>query len=217
MTDRRPEPLLELRERFREAAAREMTPSAPRVRRRRRRALVAGLAAAGATGGIAVATQLISVGSPRADQSQKTKRYDVPNGAGLIAVTAPDANRALPWGVLVYRASGGDRCATVGHVRGAELGEIRDGAFRPLPQDSGGACGDIARGPFFADLRHLDGRSLLFGRARQDVVSMQASHGARVRRTSTGPGGAFLFVFDAGLGVSEIDLVGLGAGGKPIR
>lgn len=215
MTEQRPEPLNELREQFRAAAAREMaTPAAHRTRRRRRVIAVA-LAAIGATGGIAVATQLISVGSPRPDP-QKGSRYRVPAGSGTIAITAPDRERSLPWGVLVYRSSTGENCAAVGHVRAGQLGELRNGSFRPSTDRSGGACRKPGRAPFVVDVRYLDGRSLVFGRARDDVESMRANYRGRTRQAKTGAGGAFLFVFDAGLRSGEVELTALGADGRAL-
>lgn len=215
------DPLIELRESFRAAAAREIareqTAASPVTQRRRRRRWLVGtgLAAVTATGGLAAATQLISTGSPREDREQKSPRY-VRGGDGVIALSAPDPEQRLPWGVVVYRSPSAEQCALVGQLRGNELGLVDDGAFHAFERRTAGACGPVGRVPLFFDLRYLNGRSLVYGRARRDAASVQISHEGETRSIRPGVGGAFLFVFDAGLAGGSFRLAALDGEGKPL-
>lgn len=219
MTNER-NPLDELRESFRAAAVRqierEQATSSSRRPRHRRWMLGAAVTAVCASGGFAAATQLISAGSPRKDVEQRSSRY-VWNGEGLIALTAKDATQQLPWGVIVYRSPSKQDCALVGQLRGNELGVIDHGKFRRFEERTGGACGPKSRIPLFFDLRYLNGRSLVFGRVRSDVATVRITHEGRSRELKRGPGGAFLFVFDAGLKSGTFKLTGLDRRHRPVQ
>ncbi len=213
----RPAILDEMREQFRAAAARELHAEArPRRQRWARPMAIVAVAIVGAGGGVALATRLISVGKPRHEPEQRNQRYDVPGGGGTIAVTATDKRQPLPWGVLVYRSSAGDTCAAVGLVRGAQLGDVANGRFRPFGHPFGGPCGDLNDAPYFVEVRNLNGRFVVFGRARRGVRTMLARRrGGEERRAAVGVGGAFLFVYSGDVKSSDIHLVALDRAGRP--
>jgi hypothetical protein len=183
--------LEELREGLREAARRDVEAGRSRNRRRHRRvtgfvvlALLGGGAAAGAA-------DLISVGEPVREPA-RSPAYR-PQGAThlQIALTARSGGD-LPYGVVTYTARNGDRCALAGVIRGAQLGIMQDGTFRPYASDRTGAC--RAGTKLFHDSSVLGGRTLLYGRAAPSTrfVRLEGTD----RRVPVGPGGAFLFVFD---------------------
>lgn len=213
MTAPEKRPFTAMREEFRAAAAREMRPE-PR-RRTHRRFVVALLAAIGVTGSVAAATQLISIGEPRREPVEKSDRFK-PEVAGIIAVTAPDPDRTLPWGVLIYRAADGERCALAGQLRGTQLGAIEGDRFRPFEDRSSGICARSDRSPYHADVRFIDGRSVVYGRARAGVVALEAAYTNGRRRAPTGVGGAFLFVFDGQLRPRDLRLRAVDAAGRTI-
>lgn len=209
----------ELRERFRAAAAVDVADHAPERRRRfsRRGALVV-LALLGVTGGLAAAGGLISTGEPTPEPAGKGpgQRY-TPGADRRIVLTAPDADRPLPWGVEIYRARTGELCAIVGQARGPELGQLSGGHFRPYEPNFSGACGSVKHAPFFVDVREIDGRRLVYGRARTEVAKIRLRVGSRDYEATVEAGGAFLFVFDAADTPSPTAIVGLDAGGRRIK
>lgn len=207
-------PFDDLREQFRAAAAREQAKSSRRRWFTRRAPVTLAFGALALSGGAAVATQLIATGEPKPEVAAKSDRFR-PATAGTIAVTAADPDQPLPWGVLVYQTAAGEDCAIVGQVRGAQLGIIDGKVFRPFEDRTSGSCRSVDRLPFQFDIRYLAGRSLVFGRARADVATMEAVHRGRRQRAETGAAGAYLFVFDAGLKPSEFKLRALRADGKP--
>lgn len=198
-----PDPLERLRAQVAAAAEREM-PQAARRRRIRWRAPIVVLAVLAGSAGVATAVNLISIGSEHPGNDESARRYGSQSGAGTIAVSAADPGSELPWGVLVY-AKGNSSCAIVGQVRGEKLGLIRDGSFHPFGSRSGAACGDLKDHELFYDLRPLGKRSLVYGRAAPGVktVELVETDGGRRQTAQTGSGGAFLFVFDAGLSISD--------------
>jgi hypothetical protein len=182
----------ELRESLREAARRDVEADRSRHRRRRRRAtgivilaLFGGAAAAGAA-------DLISVGEPVREPSRSSAYR--PGGATQlqIALTARSEGK-LPYGVLTYTARNGDRCALAGVIRGAQLGLMEGGKFRPFTSDRTGACRSGTK--LFNDFAVLGDRTLVYGRAAPSTRFVRVE--ATDRRVRVGPGGAFLFVFDA--------------------
>jgi hypothetical protein len=213
MTEPPLDPLRHLREEFRSAASRRI---AVEGRARRRRGALAAVAAIVATGGVAAATQLISTGTPTKETPRKppNSRY-APAKLGQLAVTADDPGFALPWGLVIYSAKGGEQCALVGQARGSDLGLITDGVFHPYERRTGGACGDIGHVPYFLDFRFLKDRTLLYGRTRRDAARVRLQvPGEPTRSAATGPGGAFLFVFNGRLGAAGMRFVALDRDGK---
>ncbi len=183
----------ELRESLRAAASRDVEASQARSRRRRRRAtgaivavLLGGAAAAGAA-------DLISVGEPIPDSRVQEANYKPRGGNGFtIAVTAPSEDPKLPYGVGLYTANNGARCAVAGQVRGFSLGAVERGTFRPYTTDRIGVCAKPGR-PTYGAITYR-GRSLVFG------ITGKGDRTVRVAGTSAdkevGPERAFLFVFD---------------------
>lgn len=206
------DPLEDLREQFRAAAIRDAERSTlgRKLKRHRRGLAILAVALVGSTG-LAAAVDLISVGTKRPGNPESARRFGLPDGRGIIAVTAPDPGRPVPWAVVVYRSDAGKQCAIAGQLRASDLGEVRDGTFHPFLDDSGAACGDLAENRFFADFRRLDGRLIVFGRANARIASIEARYGSGMRRRArVESGGAFLFVFDGGTDVGAVRLAPVG-------
>jgi hypothetical protein len=144
----------ELRESLREAARVDVEAARRRRRRRRRRTggvlaviLVGGAAAAGAT-------DLISVGEPAKPPAKDLPAHYQQSGRVQLLQTAPSGTKE-PYGLGTYTAKNGQRCFLIGQVRGAQLGLVERGTFRPYPEDRSGPCqvsgksvhGSIVAGP----------------------------------------------------------------------
>jgi hypothetical protein len=185
----------ELRENLRAAAHRDVEAEHSRLRRRRKRRTT-GVLAALLLGGAAAAgaAELISIGEPVRDTRRQVDKYRPPPGTTgyQLAATAPSGN-GPPFGVAVYTARNGEHCVLAGQVRGATLGVVERGVFRPYATTQAGACRAQRRS--FYDERQLGGRYLVYGRANAKVRAIRVvSTGKRV---PPGVGGAFLFVYDA--------------------
>jgi hypothetical protein len=193
----------ELREGLREAASRDV--EANRARSRRRRWQATGLLVLALLGGgaAATATDLISVGEPVPDAIPQGARYRPAAGERRQITVTTSAGAELPFGVAVYDATNGDRCALAGVIRGVQIGILIGDEFRPYPADRPGACRDHGR--MFLDWVTVAGRALLYGRASPGTRAV------RLRETGqsfpVGADGAFLFVFDARrrLNVDELE------------
>ena len=99
-----------------------------------------------------------------------------------------------PFAVGVYTAGNGQSCAIVGRLRGAELGELRGGTFRPYGNARSGVCRSAGLGVI--DQVEREGRVLVYGRAPRGTRSVRVIETGN--RVEPGPGGAFLFVYDRG-------------------
>jgi hypothetical protein len=180
----------ELREGLREAARRDVEAGRFRNRRRRRRAtgfVILALLGGGAAAG---AADLISVGEPLRDPAEQTPAYRPAGARDLqIALTTPSGGK-LPYGVVIYTARNGQRCALAGVIRGASLGLVDNGKFRPYGSGRTGSC-MVGTRPF-QDQIALGDRTLIYGRAapRTRTVRLKGIPG----EAPVGKGGAFLFV-----------------------
>jgi hypothetical protein len=217
------DPLDTLREQFRAAAARDIAGEQPARPRRRRwrsgRTAAIAVAVVAGTAGLAAAGGLISIGEPKPDIPGKAERYQ-PSGTPQIAVQAPiEEGHELPFAVAVYEARTGEPCALAGLARGGELGEIENGTFRPYVGTSIGACGSSPDGPIIVLSNDtMDGRLLVFGRARDGLPKVRASVGGDDYTATTGLGGAFLFVFDSGrTSLTTLRVTALDANGKAVN
>ena len=155
-------------------------------------------------GGAAVATaaDLISIGEPVEDPRGKSS-YTVPGDARVqLAVTAASGG-ALPFGVGIYTAGNGDRCAIAGQVRGTTLGAVERGVFRPFAAGRTGSC-DATRS--FFDTGTIAGRTVVFGRAAAAVRLVRVTVEGKPASARPGRGGAFLFVYDSGTPREGIDV-----------
>jgi hypothetical protein len=167
--------------------------------------------------GAAGAAELISIGEPVDDPKPRGEGVQ-PVAAGEIAVTAPDAEQPVPWALRIYD-SGDQQCALAGQLRGNTLGIASEGRFRPYAKDTGGACGQLDRLPYFVAVRQFGGerpRTLLFGRAGTRVTRLDVRHGGRHDSTRPARGGAFLFVFEGTVPSRAFQLTALDASGEPV-
>ena len=213
----RPEPTTTAREALREqllaAARREQAKPAEvakrRRRRRQRRGLGLGVAVLLGGAVAATATDLISTGEPVRDSGFSGEKYRpaVPGAPDLVA-QAPDPDGGTTWGVGVYESANGLSCAIAGHVRGTQLGLMRDGTFHPYRADSRGACGRLGSRPVIFDTMTFGGakpRTLLFGRTRAAGGTVLAQDGAKVRTARTARDGGFIFVYEGRHTIGELN------------
>ena len=77
-------------------------------------------------------------------------------------VTARSGSK-YPFGVAIYTAKNGQRCAIAGEARGSSLGRVRGDTFRPYDATQAGACGSA--NALFHSAIDIGDRTLLFGRA----------------------------------------------------
>lgn len=186
----------ELRENLRRAAQRQV--QARRARRRRRQTLGIVLAGVLLVAGGATAAELISVGEPARDRPGMPAGQRPQTGQpGELVLRAPDAQAGGSWGARVYESRTGTQCILAGWVRGATLGRVEGSRFRPYPTDATGSCGSLPRSQFFfAVTPHAEPRprTLVYGRARDDVRALRVDDGQRTHRVQPGPDGAFLLV-----------------------
>ena len=96
---------------------------------------------------------------------------------------------------MTYTSNNGERCAVPGFVRGAQIGLIQGGKFRPYASDYTGACRKGTR--LFFDSIVIGDRVLLFGRATP--ATRRISVPGLASGVPVGKGGAFLFVADKSL------------------
>lgn len=197
----------EMRERFREAAAREMA-RAPRARPRRRWWRFGGLALVGAglvTAGVAGAGQLLSKGEPL--EGAGVLAPGAVLGRGELALFAQDPTGGPPWAVATYETRDGDLCVEGGQVRGKELGLIEDGRFRPWGEGAVANCMYPESRGTVDTMSSLDGppRTLIYGRARADVSRVVVVVDGRARASRPRHGGAFMFLFEGDVRASNID------------
>jgi hypothetical protein len=180
--------LSELREHLREAARRDIEAERARVRRVRRRSTA--FLAAVLLGGAAAATaaDLISVGEPVPDKRQGFDQYRAAEGGGMTPVVTAASGSKYPFGVAIYTAKNGQRCAVAGEARGSSLGRVRGNTFRPYDATQSGACGS-ARTLFHSAI-DIGDRTLLFGRSKPGAKTVTFEGTTQ----PVGRGGAFLFV-----------------------
>jgi hypothetical protein len=192
--------LEELREGLREAARRDVAARRPKRRRRRGLAVVVVVLLGGAAA--AGAAELISSGEPVHDERQVPQRYH-PSTQVQLAVTAKD--EPLDWGVGVYTTTAGQECALVGRVRGATLGELRDGVFHAYVPGRAGLCGRTD-GPAlgFFDFTRRQGKTVVYGRVKPDAKSVAVVVDGKPYPVRTGDGGAFVLVFEGNVVPSRI-------------
>lgn len=198
MSHRPPDPLDEMKERFRLAAQNEIdaSPASQRGRRWFRGFIVAiGVTAAGT--GLAAATGLLPFGSSEPNL-RVPKRHSPAAPAGPIRVRTSDPAGRAAWGVIQYRTREGAVCSLAGHVRAGQLGKIRDGVFHPYQSRRSGSCGSLARRPFVADVLQPKDRLVFYGRARSEVEHLIVD--TRTRKdvlVRPGSNGAFILVIRA--------------------
>ena len=99
-------------------------------------------------------------------------------------VTARSGSK-YPFGVAIYTAKNGQRCAVAGEARGSSLGRVRGDTFRPYDASQAGTC--RAANALFHDAIDIGDRTLLFGRAKPGArtvtfegTTQPGRHGRRV-------------------------------------
>lgn len=209
-----PDPLRGLRAEFDAVARTDAARLRRRTRRRWGRNLALALVGALGLGGVAVGSDLISVGDPEPVPPYGSDRYEAVGNPSIV-LRAPD--EPLDWGVEAYRARDGKSCAIAGQIRGTQLGLVRDGVFRPFGPERQGPCRDLPR--YIATISPFDhgGRTVIFGRAAARVrsVAVTEADGTRTER-QVGPRGTILLVFDQ-LEVGSYRIEYLDARGRPLR
>ena len=177
-----------LREHLREAARRDIEAERARVRRVRRRSTA--FLAAVLLGGAAAATaaDLSSVGEPVPDTRPGFDHYRAAQGGGMKPVVTAQSDSKYPFGVAIYTARNGQRCAVAGEARGSSLGRVQGNSFRPYDATQTGPCG--AR--LFHSAIDIGDRTLLFGRAAPGATTVTFEGEPQ----TVGEGGAFLFVLE---------------------
>jgi hypothetical protein len=170
-------------------------------------------AAAAALVVLVVGALLLTTGSVSDDTSPGPREASqVPSrpGEARLAGSQPDPYGGLAWGVGLYTDREERLCAVIGRRKGEQLGEVREGAFRPLSPQTPGACADQHPDTLVSNVlpRGTESRprTIVYGRAAPDVSSVSASTPEGRRLTDTVSGGAFLFVFDRRLRSQDIDL-----------
>jgi hypothetical protein len=192
----------ELREHFREAAAREL--AGKRVRRRRQRR-VTGVLIALLVGSAAVAgaADLIAVGEPAPDLRIQGDAYKPPANAlrPTVLVKAEVAGMRLPYGVGAYTANNGQRCLVVGSLLGYTLGLTDRDEFKPYDRGKVGSCAPPGR--LNQDRWTDHGHTLLFGVGTKATPQAVVTVEGKVYRPPPGRERAFLVVFDGTLELED--------------
>lgn len=188
----------DLREQFRQAAAREIEVErrvAERARRGRRRTVIAvALALAVPAAGVAGAARIFSSPDKGPGKDPNAQVAD----AGIVPSSAfPDPDGGPPWALKVFASREGQECVAFGRLQGGKLGRSVGGEFRPLPERVAGVCGDLRKEPVLVSVSDSPDppRTVVYGisHAREPVVFE-----ARGRRHELKPGalGTFLLVLD---------------------
>jgi hypothetical protein len=185
----------ELRESLREAARRDI---AARPRRRWSRKRFGGLAAVlvvFAGGAAATAANLISEGEPLPPRPHAARYQSLGGRPVRLDVRAKDS--PLPWGVAVYTANNGQRCALAGQLRGYTLGRIRGTTFHPYPDGQEGSCGRPRKlaTPITRSFIRGNGRTIFYGLAGTGTKAVSMTVDGRSHTAPVGARGAFIFVF----------------------
>jgi hypothetical protein len=192
-------------EQLHEAAQRKAR-AAERRRRRRRRVLVVAISLLLLAAAVAGAARLIAVGDPVEDRRDLPAEL-APDGPGQMVVEAADPAGGLPWAARVYTSRDGRDCILAGRRRGASLGVIRDGVFRPFAPETRGVCADLERVRVFLNAETFPEptlRTIVYGRARPGIVAVRVFGPGEPRRVRVGSAGSFLLVYDRRVPATEI-------------
>lgn len=208
MNDRREMPpvLKDLGDQLYAAAREEMAPQRGRAPRWRRTGIVA-VAAATVVAGVAGAAQLIGIGEPVKDTTDIPSRLR-PSSRPAIALRVADPDGGPPWAAAVYTAARGQDCVIAGRERGGVIGlQVAQDQFRPLEPRAFGACARLDRSRLVFAVSHprdLLDRSIVYGRARDDIKHVEITAGGDGRRVAIGPAGTFLAVYSGVLRLRDV-------------
>jgi hypothetical protein len=135
-------------------------------------------------------------------------------GSDRVGHAVPDPGGGIPWAVRRYLSTSGGSCAEAGRISAGRFGQIQtDGAFSALPLDEGGTCGDLVAEPVLLAINRYPAaaqrpaRTVLFGLARSDVVALEVTGPARVRRPLVaGIGGDFVLPLAGTIAPTDLPL-----------
>jgi hypothetical protein len=170
-----------------------------------------------AGGGLAAAALGVSAGSAVVGISTvRAPESSVPvAGSERIGPTAPDPIAGPAWALRVYASTSGGSCVQVGRISRGRFGQIDEaGAFRALPLEPSGACGDLAAEPVIVAIDayparvERDARTVLYGRASADVIGVLVHRraGSLPARPAIGATGGFLLPLAGTIAPSELPL-----------
>lgn len=188
---------------LRMAAEREMrgAPSAQqRPPRRSRRILIALVGASLLAAGAAGAGELLSTGEPDTAKRQLPENVDPARAGDEAAVVVRDPETSVEFAARAFTTPDGARCVLVGQRKGGTLGIVRDDEFVPYGSTGGsGVCAPFGSDGVFVEtsrFREPRLRTVVFGRARSGIEAVSVRVDGRRHRARTGPGGAFILLFD---------------------
>jgi len=178
MSDDLPPALREMRERFREAARRDIEIERrvhERVRNTRRKLWLTGAAViAVAAAGAATASRVFDREGPVLPSDTLPATVASAADPGVITSTAvADPGGGPPWALRVFTNPTGLDCIAVGRFANGHLGTYSQHVFRPLPSKVSGACGSLAHEGLIAALQTYNNdapRTVVYGLARDGHI-----------------------------------------------
>jgi len=191
-----------LRNKLREAAARDIEIEgrvAQRLRRGRwRRWLLVAVAAIVSAGGVAVAQRLLDSEGPDKPGDRIPQKVAPAADPGVIATSAaPDPNGGPPWALRVFTNPAGEECVAVGRLLNGTLGTYEETRrFRKLPADVSGACGPPGGAGLLVAVQHRghpESRTIVYGLARERWP-VQVTIAGQTRTLQPGALGSFVDV-----------------------
>jgi hypothetical protein len=180
--------------------------------------------AAFACGALGVSAASALVDAPAAPVPQDSTPVA---GSERLGPIASDPAGGLEWVLRAYTSTSGGACVEVGRIRGQRFGQLdADGAFRSLPLDAGGTCGDLSAEPAIVALNAYPARAgraartVLFGVTSPAVggITVQRRDGSSGSQPAIGVTGGFLLPLAGTIAASELPVtVTLADGRRVIR
>lgn len=187
----------------------ERAEGAPPRRRRLSRPVLVAVLGSLLVAGVAGAGALIGIGEPVERQDWAPPRSlaaDEPE----VVVKVEDPDGVLPWAAAIYSSTDGERCVLWGRLKDGRLGQLHGRTFRPLGSDRVGVC-DRRQDPravsFSADTPPGEpARTVVMGRAGDDVRTVRVEVPGGVHRAVPGRGGVFLLVFEGRIHWRDVEV-----------
>jgi hypothetical protein len=133
-------------------------------------------------------------------------------GSDRAGQAVPDPGGGIPWAVRRHLSTSGGSCAEAGRISDGRFGQIHPGGtFTALPLEQAGTCGDLVAEPVLLAINRYPAapqrpaRTVLFGLARSDVVALEVTGPAGMRRALV-PGTAGEFVLPLPGTIAPTDL-----------